>query len=1058
MGKRNIKFIIFHCTAGNQRNTVKDIINCQLAGINHWSIGGYHYLVTADGKVHYLIPESENSNGVKNFKNYGGGGNSTSINICYTGGDTGTNKGGITHVVNNGKNGNKNDAKKTLYTDNRTSAQRNSLAQLASEMKAKYPNAKIIGHYQVSPDGKNCPCFNAEEEYKNIPPAKKITNYGTALNYKRNGSKIIDYTGKQVGTVVDSNKKYNGKKIYTINWGNKSSENGVNTTTNNSENYGYIPGYGIPSSKATNLSQKQKSWIIEHRNKWKTFLSSHGESNADKLSVFFAIQDAYESGYGTSSAAKKYNYGGMMSGGKILEYKSFDDYANKKLGSINAKFSQSKQAVNIGDYARMINDPYNTYLYCCPDEKKGKIYNHKTKEGIKWQYEVIYNYVKTCESIALGAGFNNYVGTSKYVIGKGNSYSGSDSIDTGKFTDSWDNNYIAGGESIENYEDVQEEGGILPNVSDEVKNSMPIYVTKSQAEQFKLLIEGGDGTEGIVDTMKQYPDTITEKIDSTYETYKTIVDTISKTQVKIPLPELPNPMDIVNNTVTGFKQAGFDIPEEANKIYDRMVIIPDGETPPFDEDNKKEPSEIQKILLDLISPATDFIKDAPKILDEYLFNVKKTASGTIDNYVQIGNLIVTGDTLYQEIEEPDDQMQKEIEKAEVSENAGDENKVSIGQILNTTGNILTGIGPGVLGAGLNTVNGIADIGLETSAELVGLAMGSVGAVTDIITRIPGATTKIIAYVMKQYVFGSLNKIKNKAEVEAKKTSDNTESQVDGALSEVGNNVNNATNIVNNTTQAIGNDTGFQAFARPLLPTNDEPTFVEPTPLISKDNINVYSDEFKTAIGSVSDTIIEKYENSVKDSNQNNLQQIETNSTDTKLNENSSIDDILKSANTEDIVSKLEASAAAAKDAFEAEINKESNSDNPHVNSIEIEEFIENKAIETNNISKLQSELFQTFELDEKEISVKLYTETRKAFLELMPEIKLNQEDKTEDEIYQENKTFINMASFATLKIVPAMIEYINDKFKIFEEKINNTVTQIIEEKLASMTTNSSATE
>ena len=65
-------------------------------------------------------------------------------------------------------------------TDNRTDAQKESLRKLLKLLKSRYPKAEIMGHRDISPDTngngkvdsweriKECPCFDAKEEYKEI--------------------------------------------------------------------------------------------------------------------------------------------------------------------------------------------------------------------------------------------------------------------------------------------------------------------------------------------------------------------------------------------------------------------------------------------------------------------------------------------------------------------------------------------------------------------------------------------------------------------------------------------------------------------------------------------------------------------------------------------------------------------------------------------------------------------------------------------------------------------------------------------------------------------------
>lgn len=143
MGK--IKYIAVHCTAGSQKATVNDLLaEFKRKG---WKAPGYHYVITADGKIHQLLDTEKVSNGVKGF-------NSVTVNIAYTGGIDGV--------------------------DNRTDEQKKSLVTLLKLLRKRYPDAVIQGHRDFSPDLngngkieksewiKMCPSFDAKTEYKDI--------------------------------------------------------------------------------------------------------------------------------------------------------------------------------------------------------------------------------------------------------------------------------------------------------------------------------------------------------------------------------------------------------------------------------------------------------------------------------------------------------------------------------------------------------------------------------------------------------------------------------------------------------------------------------------------------------------------------------------------------------------------------------------------------------------------------------------------------------------------------------------------------------------------------
>lgn len=146
---RKIKFIFIHCTASRQAWTVQALLKEFTA--KGWHYPGYHWVVTADGVRTQLMTEDLPSNGVKCH-------NHEAINVAYMGGISRTGK----------------------PIDNRTDAQKESLRELLKELRQRYPDAKILGHRDISPDKnhngvvdpweriKECPCFDAIPEYADI--------------------------------------------------------------------------------------------------------------------------------------------------------------------------------------------------------------------------------------------------------------------------------------------------------------------------------------------------------------------------------------------------------------------------------------------------------------------------------------------------------------------------------------------------------------------------------------------------------------------------------------------------------------------------------------------------------------------------------------------------------------------------------------------------------------------------------------------------------------------------------------------------------------------------
>lgn len=140
--KRDIKYIFVHCTASSQKWGVRELqAEFKAKG---WKNPGYHKVVTVDGIVHAMLDLDKVSNGVQGY-------NSKAVNVAYVGGVDGKGK----------------------PIDNRTEAQKVALKSLLKELHAQFPKAIIMGHRDIwGSDSRKwkkwCPCFNAEEEYKDL--------------------------------------------------------------------------------------------------------------------------------------------------------------------------------------------------------------------------------------------------------------------------------------------------------------------------------------------------------------------------------------------------------------------------------------------------------------------------------------------------------------------------------------------------------------------------------------------------------------------------------------------------------------------------------------------------------------------------------------------------------------------------------------------------------------------------------------------------------------------------------------------------------------------------
>jgi len=156
--RRRIDYIVVHCTASpeGQAMTVDDIRKIHKK--QGWADIGYHYVVTLDGKIHQ-------GRDVDLIGAHVAGHNTYSIGVCYVGGLE--NRPGVAYDKLKGK-------------DTRNEAQKNALMNLLMDLRRLYPDAKICGHRDFSPDKngdgiispcewiKECPCFDAAVEYRYI--------------------------------------------------------------------------------------------------------------------------------------------------------------------------------------------------------------------------------------------------------------------------------------------------------------------------------------------------------------------------------------------------------------------------------------------------------------------------------------------------------------------------------------------------------------------------------------------------------------------------------------------------------------------------------------------------------------------------------------------------------------------------------------------------------------------------------------------------------------------------------------------------------------------------
>ena len=130
---RTIKNIVIHCsyTPKCAYFDIEDIRKWHV-GDNGWSDVGYHYIVLLDGTIQKGREDKTKGAHVK-------GHNHNSIGVCYIGGANGE--------------------------DTRTDEQKISLTHLIATLRRLYPDSTVLGHRDFKGVKKDCPCFDANNEY-----------------------------------------------------------------------------------------------------------------------------------------------------------------------------------------------------------------------------------------------------------------------------------------------------------------------------------------------------------------------------------------------------------------------------------------------------------------------------------------------------------------------------------------------------------------------------------------------------------------------------------------------------------------------------------------------------------------------------------------------------------------------------------------------------------------------------------------------------------------------------------------------------------------------------
>jgi len=136
---KEVLYIVLHCSATklSQRWTVEDIDRIHRA--QGWAMIGYHWYVDREGEIHEGRHEQYAGAHVKHY-------NEHAIGVCYEGG-----------LDERGR-----------PADTRTPEQKATLWYLLKDLKGSYPKAKIMGHRDFPNVHKDCPCLDAQKEYREL--------------------------------------------------------------------------------------------------------------------------------------------------------------------------------------------------------------------------------------------------------------------------------------------------------------------------------------------------------------------------------------------------------------------------------------------------------------------------------------------------------------------------------------------------------------------------------------------------------------------------------------------------------------------------------------------------------------------------------------------------------------------------------------------------------------------------------------------------------------------------------------------------------------------------
>lgn len=139
--KRDVKYIVIHCTA-TQPETSIESIKKYWKEVKGWKdVPGYHYIIKPSGEIIKLLEEAKNSYGVYAHNN-------ECISVSYIGGIDKTGKA----------------------KDTRTRKQETAMFNKIVELSNRYPAAEILGHRDFPGVKKACPCFDVKTWLANYKP------------------------------------------------------------------------------------------------------------------------------------------------------------------------------------------------------------------------------------------------------------------------------------------------------------------------------------------------------------------------------------------------------------------------------------------------------------------------------------------------------------------------------------------------------------------------------------------------------------------------------------------------------------------------------------------------------------------------------------------------------------------------------------------------------------------------------------------------------------------------------------------------------------------------